>query len=94
MALVIQRGGAAAGKDKDIIFVVEIIRDSEIYFLATLDITLSGQAYDGQVIKKFGFGDMERGVSLSNGGGVGEVGSFSLELSAKNENLSFHFIFN
>ena len=41
MALTLQM---TAGDDNAIIFIFEIVRDDETYYLSTLDITLSSQA--------------------------------------------------
>ena len=80
--------------DKDVIWIIEIEDDSKTYYLSSQDITLSGQAYDGQTIKKDSIGDSTKDVNISEGGGIGSVGNFSFSIADKSANSDWNALFD
>lgn len=88
-----------AGNDSDIIWIVKITGDNETYLLASEDITLSGNNYDGKVLflpERLGsiLSDVEETVDLTNGGTIGNIGNFSFGISRYNSNPLLQNSFN
>lgn len=71
------------GNDKDAIMVLRIDLDGEyMYFSDTFDkITLDGVDFDGKVILYDSVSEIESGVDISLGGGIGQVGNFSFAIA-------------
>lgn len=86
------------GNDQDIIWIVKIDGDST-YRLATEDITLSGNDYDGKVLNVSERGEaavtrFQKEIDVTGGGGIGNLGSFSFRISRYNDNALTNDFFN
>ena len=86
------------GNDADTIWIIIIEGDSATYRLASDNITLSGNYYDGAVLKVNQRGDeitnVKKENDFSRGGGIGILGSFSFSIARFNNNADFKDFFN
>jgi hypothetical protein len=70
-----------AGNDNDAIWIIKITTDNYTYKFATDSITLDSNLFDGAVIFKDSFSDVEKTVNMTGGGSLGQVGNFSFGIS-------------
>ena len=87
------------GEDNELVWIVKITGDNEVYKLASEDITLSGNNYDGKVLflpnrGEAPISEMDKQIDLSNGGTIGSIGNFSFAISRNNSNSYLQNFFN
>jgi hypothetical protein len=82
--------------DNKLIWIVEINLDSSYwYFSDTQDkITLNGTDFDGKVIFKDSFSELENQCNIVNGGSFGQVGNFTFSLARWNNYTGIKNFFN
>ena len=79
--------GMTAGNDNTAILVIKITVDASniFYFSDTEDkITLSSIDFDGKVVFKDSINEFQKGIDVSAGGGIGQVGTFTFALARYN----------
>jgi len=76
-------------------FVVKIESDTAIYLSNYLDgITLSSVLYDGVPLVKNSLQDNGKSIDISNGGGIGNIQAFQLQIARYQTNTSLNEFFN
>lgn len=62
-------------------WIVKITLDGGALYFASMPCTISGVSYVGGYILKGGFGDIEEGIDILEGGGSGYIGAMSITLN-------------
>lgn len=76
-------------------FVVKIESDTPIYLSNYLDgITLSSVLYDGAPLVKNSLQDNGKSIDISNGGGIGNIQAFQLQIARYQTNTALNDFFN
>ena len=86
------------GNDNNIVWVLKISDGTNTYKLATQDITLSSNAWDGQVLgiqnNRLSFQEIGKRINIENEGTTGEIGTISFGIARNTSNALTDGFFN
>lgn len=84
------------GEQIDVIWVIKINLDSTTIYLSDTDdkITLSGIDFDGKVIMHRSISDIDKTISMTGGGGLGNIGAFSFGIARYNNHVDTQDFFD
>jgi hypothetical protein len=85
-----------SSNDNDVIWVFQILGDSQTFRLATTSITLSSNLYSGNVIwgGRDGIEPIRESIGVGSGGGMGQVSAFNLLITRHSDYTGVENFFN